>query len=378
MKDKTQAIDIIMISDLEKHSGGRETWLYNFVEYINEYYSKYKFTMYSATNGKTNFLNSKVVNFKVKSNYLPASIKFTLDFVEKRLFIQKKSDFVIAVGGVFEAVSVLISYRRNNFHGKRVLWLRSIFIKEKSESLNFISRFLISQLESLLYSKFDLIIANGPDTARYFKSKGLAIKTICNAINLDKWPSTNKFEGGKIKICYIGRLSKVKGIEDFISSINIIDEIGELSQFEFHVIGDGTPELKNKVEKLSDKGLLTYHGAIANDKLSDYLIDMDCCVGLTYCLEDFGGAGVSNALLEQMSSGALMIVWDNEVFSQVLSKESAVFVEQGSDKLLAESYMEIKMDTNSAKLKIKNSLEIVKSYSIEAHVSEFIKEINKL
>ena len=51
---------------------------------------------------------------------------------------------------------------------------------------------------------------------------------------------------------------------------------------------------------------LTYHGAVANDRLPELLASFDACVALSFQSEHGGTSGVSNALLEQMENSGLV------------------------------------------------------------------------
>jgi glycosyltransferase involved in cell wall biosynthesis len=43
-----------------------------------------------------------------------------------------------------------------------------------------------------------------------------------------------------IRVAYIGRLSKVKGIEEFLQVIKLTKDGPNSDDFEFHIVGDGS------------------------------------------------------------------------------------------------------------------------------------------
>ncbi len=370
-------IDIIMLSDLKMHSGGRETWLYNFTEEIIKTTS-HNIDIYAVSDGHTNVNDLDVYDLVIPKSKIPRSLSFIYFFSKKYRKKKFDSDIVIGVGSLIEAIAILLSYSRGKYKGKRVIWLRNILSKEKGRALNRITRYILIRLEKVILSKFDLVITNGPDTAKFYNSLGLKSTTINNAINLSNWPQTEKFLKEKIKICYVGRLSRVKGIYDFLNSIERLNSLGLSDNFEFHIIGSGDENIVTLVREYSKKKLLEYHGVMDNNKVSEFLKEMDCCVALTYISNDFGGAGVSNALLEQMSSGTVLIVWNNEIFKQVLDQESAEFVEQGNVNSLTNAYIHVYNHQDLAKKKISNALRIVEGYGMEHHVVKFSNSIGTL
>ena len=371
-------IDIIMISDLKKTSGGRESWFYNFTTKLYKLSPSYKIVIFASTKGiKIDNVKVNDVNINdIGKSRCPRSFEFLLKYTKTYFHNKKDVDVAISVGGIFEALCLIINYRRRNFKGVKVAWIRSIFSLEKNIT-NKVIKFFILKVEKKIYSNIDFIITNGPDTGAFYAKLGVNNIVINNAIDLTLWKESNKFLNEKINICYVGRLSDVKGIKFFLDSIRLFKKIDSelFNKFVFNIVGPGCSKIINIIDDMQNDKMLKYHGSIDNDKLSKFLVNMDCSVGLTLLDDNFGGAGISNALIEQMSSGLLMITWENEIFNQVVSDKSAIMVEQGSVEGLVNAYKET-LDFSKNKTIIRESIKLSKKYDINVHVKRFLEQID--
>jgi glycosyltransferase involved in cell wall biosynthesis len=105
------------------------------------------------------------------------------------------------------------------------------------------------------------------------------------------------------------------------------------------------------------------------------LSEMHICVALTYVrgeADDFsGGGGVSNALLEQMAAGRIIVAWDNAAFRQVLDERSAFLAPQGDREALLDALTQIHADPRAAEEKARTAAEIARGYSFESHLDRF-------
>ncbi len=389
-------IELVMMSSLNKAGGGRETWLLNYLEELQcqQCLDSYDFSVLPlAEEPLLDGLDKNGVQVVGAINQygnvftvLPTPVRFAISYLFRgffpSLFGRRVYDAVIAVGGLNEAVPVVLSSFLFRFRSrsKKVIWLRTIYTKEKGYRLGPYARCLLLKIECWLYGRFfNLIVANGDDTADFYKRAGLDVSVVHNSINLSRWLNVGCSESSKFRIAFIGRLSSVKGIEEFLSSIKKMQEMNPSAflDVEFHVVGDGDMRSKESVLDFQSRGLLKYHGAIDNRSLPNFLEGIDCCVALTFLRDDLGGGGVSNALIEQMAAGKPIVAWDNSIFTPVLSAEMAWMVPQGSVCGLASSYIEACSDRAQAfhkgRLCRKRSL----SFDIRTHVNRFYNLISK-
>lgn len=379
-----EKIDLIMLSNLEQSGGGRETWLKNFLDQIVAVDKKINFNLYTLKTDKDCLLNDHhhgLINnhnqYTYKNKKLPASISF-VSYIAKELILKKKhSDHMLAIGGLEEALAGVFGYTLRGVKGKKILWLRTIYTKEKGYALNKVTQKLLLKMEVFVIKYFfDTVIANGEDTAEFYRDLGIECTVIKNSIPLERWNRLQSTrDDNKVKIAFIGRLSEVKGIEDFMKAIDIISITKDIKDFEFHIIGDG-PYAK-QLEKYVKLDEVIIHGAIPNTKVPDILKEMDCCVALTYLTDFLGGGGVSNALIEQMAAGKIIVCWDNNIFRKVLNEESAYLVNQGDVDALIDTFMNIKDDLSTANQKAIKAKYLSNNYSIQNHVDSFFKLIKK-
>lgn len=379
-----EKIDLIMLSNLEQSGGGRETWLKNFLDQIVAVDKKISFNLYTLKTDKDCLLNDYnhgLINnhnqYTYRDKNLPVSISF-IRYIAKELILKKKhSDHMLAIGGLEEALAGVFGYTLRGVKGKKILWLRTIYTKEKGYALNKVTQKLLLKIEVFVIKYFfDTVIANGEDTAEFYRDLGIECTVIKNSIPLDRWNNLQSIrDNNKVKIAFIGRLSEVKGIQDFLKSIDIIYKNKDIKSFEFHIIGDG-PYAK-QLERYVELDEVIIHGAIPNTQVPDILKEMDCCVALTYLTDFLGGGGVSNALIEQMAAGKIIVCWDNNIFRKVLNEESAFFVPQGDSDALAETFIGIRNDKLTANNKAIQAKYLSKNYSIQEHVNSFFKLIQK-
>lgn len=375
-------IDLVMMSKLSPSGGGRETWLYNFLNEIIESQINVKFNLYTLATKEKTIINAKNdgligahKEYTHRGKIIPTPIGFSCYMLLNQLWKRKNSEYVVAVGGLNEAIATFLSYSIFGVEKKKIIWLRTIYTKEKGYKLTRFSQKILIALEVILYNKyFDLVITNGDDTADFYRRLGINCHVIKNSIPLKKWHQLKppSFRG-ILKIAFIGRLSEVKGIKNFLESIDYVKDTKYKDYFEFHVVGDG-PFEKQIRQYAADK-LLIYHGAIPNTEIPDILKDIHCCVALTHLSDFLGGGGVSNALLEQMAAEKIIICWNNNIFRKVLDNYSGYFVNQDDSNALAECFINILLNFSQAALKAKVAKNLSSQYCIHEHVSEFFNLI---
>src|SRR5699024_384058 len=120
------------------------------------------------------------------------------------------------------------------------MWLRTVYVREKFDR---IPRYLMSLVkfteENLLKKGFNAIIANGDDTAAYYRTRGICCEVIHNAVRLEEYYKAARTSQGKLAIAFAGRLTSVKGLTEFLSAVTLASASGLLEQVEFHVAGEG-------------------------------------------------------------------------------------------------------------------------------------------
>lgn len=362
--DEAPEIVLVMLSSFGPGDGGRETWAYQFVPRLLLRYPDFRLRIVGMR------LDNEIDYESTLRSHLPTTeqhritvqilscsrsrVPNALQFVWKlrRAFRapQPQVKLVLAVGSFVELAAVLAS-RAFKKAGK-IVWLRSVFTSEKAGRYPKSLRPLIERLERAILSRADNIVANGEDTAQAYRRSGLSVEVIPNATELKRWDiPPPKFEA-PISVAFIGRLTAVKGIAEFLEAAKLLSLKDHASKFRFHVIGDG-PE-QAAVLAAEAAGLLEYHGRVPNENMPEVLTGIDVCVALTFGSSSNrngtpGGAGTSNAAIEQMAAGRLLVCWANAPFRQLADETSALFVREGGAAELAQALVGIADDPESAR-----------------------------
>lgn len=381
-------LDIVMISRLGVGDGGRETWLYNFLAEVSRQRPDVAFRIFSLPLSDDNIFDTTDIKQKLDIEHVeiscvntrvPLSISFMLKF--PRIYRQYRhsraqdSSAVIGVGSLAESLSIFLGTRGAGKSLMKIMWLRTVYVREKFDR---IPRYLMPLVklteESLLKKVFDTIIANGDDTAAYYRTRGVNCEVIHNAVRLEEYYEAARTSQGKLAIAFVGRLTSGKGITEFLSTVTLASTSGLLEQVEFHVAGEGLG--RKQVQLLHDKGLLHYHGGLSNRDMPSFLAKMDCCVALTVFTEKLGGGGVSNALIEQMAARKIIVAWDNVIFRNALYDQECYFVTQGDPSALHECLRYIVAHSEEAQSKALAASEGVKRYDMKGHVGRFFEVLD--
>lgn len=366
-------VELIMISNLKLSGGGRETWLNNFLTALKQYKNSISsIEIHSLDLAEENLVKEhsnfiKSITYKRKILFLPILVNFIVSYIFINLFKKKNVDKYIAVGGLDEMIALLFG---NFFYvrkSQRIVWLRSIYSLEKASSYpKWLVKILFFFEIFLLRYFFGKIIANGYDTAFFYKKLGLDVDVIPNSIFIEDWAASYKKNiSDVLNVAYIGRITKIKGFDNFVKSIDEINKVNN-GRVLFHIIGDG-----NDRALINNKENVKYYGAVSNKELPKIVYNIDVCVALTVFDDNMGGAGISNALLEHMASKKVIICWDNQIFRQILDCDSAYFVKQNDVEQLRKTILYIANNREEASKKADLAYEAVLKFSMENHVKLF-------
>jgi len=373
--NKKNNIEIIMLSRYGREDGGRETWLYNFLPELLKNKSINKVTLFGInTNDSDNIKellkidNNKIVPvlFNIKKSRLPLFI--SMFFKLKKHKYEIKKDITLAMG-IFELIMMV--YIKQFKKTKKIVWLRSIFSNEKAYAIPRYLKKPLLKFETYLLKKTDIIIANGDDIKLFYENLGVKnINVIKNGVDIKKWDLEPPKIKKQINIAYIGRLSKVKGIESYLRLIEIIKTSNYANDFIFHTVGSEST-YKEKVNELVNKNWLINHGLKSNKDLPVFLKKIEVCVALTFASNNLGGGGTSNAMLEQIAASRIMLAWDNEIFRQYLNEDNSFLVTQYSTEQLKQTLIKIKQNPANAINKAKKAKEMIKPYTFSQNCDSF-------
>ena len=385
-----QKLALVMISNFGRADGGRETWAHQFLPRLlarNPELSTDVYALHVDGQSDNRLELEKAVAeedrarlgshfFRAARNRIPNSLKmiwamFCHDWNAR----EAGYSLAVGVGSFVELVCMLAAPGLRGV--PKAVWLRTIYVDEKSDRIPAWLRPAARAIENAILRHADLIIANGDDTAAYYRSQGLRVEVIKNAVDLERWRMPPPKLKRPIDVAFIGRLTAVKGASQFLAVCRRLTTSSP-EAFRFHAIGDGSFTAQS--EELAAQGRLTYHGFIPNDRLSERLRQIDVCVALTFVRQapgdTIGGSGTSNALLEQMAAGRVCICWDNAAFRQMVGEESAYMVPQGDIDGLSAALEAIARNPGEAARRARNAAKLAEEYGLENHLLRFERAVS--
>ena len=117
--------------------------------------------------------------------------------------------------------------------------------------------------------------------------------------NLEEHPYTEMPDDGVTRFLFIGRVMKLKGIDEYLKAAEIIKT--KYPNTEFIIAGwNEEEEYKKIVAEYQGKGFVNYIGF--RDDINDWIAKCNCTV-----LPSHGGEGVPNVLLESAAMGRICI-----------------------------------------------------------------------
>ena len=372
------AIELVMCSRLGVWDGGRETWIAQFVPRLLDQNAE-RVLIYSIRDkvGPESILFppfTKIIAVPPGNKRIPRAVSFVLNYRRARKRENCDAPIVVGVGGLVEALAIRISDLFGRSRRKRILWLRTIYLREKSYRFGPLSSAIVKIIEKKVVRWFDIVIANGWDTADYYKRYRNDIHIIPNAVDFEFWRGGERKESrGPLCIAYIGRLSKVKGIYDYVAAAKNFRAKYPEKDINFIAVGPARLEDLQVLQESMCAAGITYLGSVPNKELPHLLQSVDVCVNLTYGNGALSGGGVSNALLEQMAAAKLQIVWDNQVYRQVLDTSMAHFVEEGNVNGLMQAFHDCYEQAYSER----NAMGIAgqaraKEFGWSSHIAKFV------
>lgn len=382
-------IDLIMLSDFNPSAGGMETWAHGFIPELIKNNPELKLKIYGQTPPGLTHHGEKLVNsvpaqsrenikynfFEVKWSKIPwffSTFSQLWSYFDKHN--PKPAPVVLGVGGLFEILCILYSGQYEN--SKKIIWLRTIFSNEKARKIPPPLKRLFRYFEQHQLRKMDLVLANGDDIAEYYQDKNLRVTVIKNGVDLNKWELSEPLRKDRVTVAFIGRLAKAKGIEEFLQLVSKLKNSSQANNFDFVVAGTGPYE--ESVLKQQEIGFLKYYGNIENEIMPEFLQNIDVCVALTLSSPEGGGGGTSNALLEQMSAGRVILSWDNAIFSQLLDADNSYLAKQGDIGKLAEHLIQIHDEKNEARRKANCGKDLMQEFSNSKQIHKFERTIEEV
>ena len=181
-------------------------------------------------------------------------------------------------------------------------------------------------------------------------------------VDIDQFTNKTSRDIRKYNIGFVGRLSKEKGIVNFLKSLEILN--GGHSVI---IIGDGVEKssVLSEIQRLKSifKLDIKYIGWIENENLPDYLNEIKMLVVPSYI------EGLPNIILEAMACGTPVLATPVGGIPGVVKDEKTGFImENNSPECIAENVMRVLNHPDLEKI-VKNARELVeKEFTYETAV----------
>lgn len=169
---------------------------------------------------------------------------------------------------------------------------------------------------------------------------------------LNKIPNSNK----QINILFVGRLTKLKGIDDLIKLSNLLP-----GDFVLNIIGKG------KFKKANNKNF-KYHGEINNEEIFKYY---DC--SNVFILPSYTEV-FPITILEAMARGLVILVSDIPGMREIITEgRNGYLFPPGEIKKMEEILLFLKNNPNKVEQIRKNNLKDIKKFSQKRQIAKYIK-----
>lgn len=369
-------LDLIILSNMGRADGGRETWCYTMLPRwlakradlrLRLHHGRFAWEPDSRADLEHAFTGYgtrfDAVAHSVMRGRWPAMVPMARAL--RRWFARggQAGDVSMAMGPIeFAMVMAIPALRRT----RRVVWLRSIFWDEKSYRLPGWLGGLARRAEAALLARAHVLLCNGDDIAASYARFGLTVEVIRNGVELDRWIMAPPAMETPIHVGFVGRYSDAKGIAAFLDLVRQMKAGPHGDAFAFHTMGFGPHDAE--VARLASDGLLTSHGRVAQADMPAQLAKLDVCVAFTRSSDTLGGGGTSNAMMEQMAAGRLMLAWDNAIFRQYLHDGNALLVPQDDVAAAACALETLLKDRDAARVLAKAGQASILPYGVDVQL----------
>lgn len=126
-----------------------------------------------------------------------------------------------------------------------------------------------------------------------------------------------------VRFLFISRIRVEKGIEEYLAAAEVIRK--EFPNTEFHIIGGCEGDYENRLKKLTDEGVVVYHGS-QND-VRPFIEDASCIIHPSFYPE-----GMSNVLLEACAAGRPVITTNRPGCGEIVDNGKTGFIVSQQDK----------------------------------------------
>ena len=191
--------------------------------------------------------------------------------------------------------------------------------------------------------------------------------------NLEEHPYTEMPDDGVIRFLFIGRVMKLKGIDEYLKAAEILKT--KYPNTEFIIAGfNEEDEYQKIVAEYQEKGFVNYIGF--RDDINDWIAKCNCTV-----LPSHGGEGVPNVLLESAAMGRICIGSNIPGTANVIDDgvTGYLFESENVEELVVAMEKVVTMDVDSRSAMGFAGHEKVKAeFNRELVVQRYVDEVEKI
>lgn len=195
-----------------------------------------------------------------------------------------------------------------------------------------------------------------------------------SGVNLTQYKALDYPDDSIIRFYFIARIMKEKGIEQIIDAAEYFHSTPNV---EFHICGGCGDDYSDRIRKLNEKGIITYHGVVnSRDDMIKVYQTASCVVHPTYYAE-----GISNVLLEASASARPIIATDRTGCREIIDDgENGLLIrEKDSDDLIEKLKYFISLPWDERKkMGMRGREKVEREFSREIVVNAYIQAIDSL
>lgn len=249
-----------------------------------------------------------------------------------------------------------------------------VFLKFHGSDVNLIqtkSAKLVYLWEKVV-EKADAVGVLSSEEKEHFVQAGVSadkIFVVKNAVNIQSKPEIQRFEGKTLKLLFVSRLIKTKGL---FETIRVCEILGKKNiSFKLDVLGDG--EIRQEAEILSQKlnlqDSINFHGHVSETAVNEFYRKSDLLVFPTFHQEGFPMV-VFNAL----ANGLPIITTKIRAAADYLKEsENCLFCESQNPEDLAEKIERLYQDPDLMRKMSDNNITLAKEFSAEKIAPEYLE-----
>lgn len=193
-----------------------------------------------------------------------------------------------------------------------------------------------------------------------------------SGVNLDRYKSFAFPDGETVDFVFVGRIMKMKGIEQYIEAAEYIRK--RYPDTRFHICGSLEEDYKERISDLENRGIVIYHGSV-RDMTEIYKI-ISCTVHPTYYPE-----GLSNVLLESAASGRAIITTDRAGCREVVDDgvNGYIVKQQDSQDLIdkIEQFLQLNWE-QKRDMGLAGREKVVREFNREIVVQKYLDEVERI